>query len=341
MSAVCPVSGDGMARTLPSGLVASLPTIEPMKAVAGTLPTDDDAWAYEIKWDGMRAIASLDDGVVRLRTTRRADVAVGYPELDGLCTAVRERPAVLDGEIVAFDDGGRPSFARLGERMHVLDRASARNRAAVTPVVYVIFDLLHFDGVDSWQLPYLERRRLLDELVEPGEHWQVPAHQVGGGAALLEAARAQDLEGIVAKRPQSAYEPGRRSHNWRKVKVRHEQEFVVGGWLPGGGNREGRMGSLMLGCHRDGHLDWVGNVGTGFTMSELDRLGASLARLAIDDCPFAAQPTGPNSRGARWVRPELVVQVEYGEWTPDLRLRHPVYLGERIDKEAAEVTCDE
>ena len=318
-----------------------LPTIEPMKAVAGDLPVDDDAWAYEIKWDGMRVVASLDGEVVRLRTTRRADVAVGYPELSRLGTAVRNRPAVLDGEVVAFDDEGRPSFARLGERMHVLDATSAMNRAAITPVVFIVFDLLHFDGVDSWQLPYVERRRLLTELVEPGEHWQVPAHQLGGGAALLDAARDRDLEGIVAKRPASAYEPGRRSHAWRKIKVRHRQEFVVGGWLPGGGNREGRMGSLMLGCHSDGRLAWVGNVGTGFTMAELDRLGARLEVLDTDDCPFVERPVGPGTRHARWVRPELVVEVEFGEWTPDRRLRHPVYLGERTDKVASEVTCDE
>jgi bifunctional non-homologous end joining protein LigD len=288
----------------------------------------------------MRAVASVEDSRVRLRTTRRADVAVGYPELSRLGDAVAGRPAVLDGEIVAFDDSGSPSFARLAERMHVLDPGTAAARAAVTPVAYVVFDVLHFDGLDCWQLPYLERRRLLADLVEPGEHWQVPGHRIGGGAALLDAVRSQDLEGIVAKRPDRPYEPGRRSPSWRKIKVRHVQEFVVGGWIPGGGNRQGHMGSLMLGCHRDDALHWVGNVGTGFTVAELSRLDAKLSTLDTSDCPFVVRPSGPGSKGARYVRPELVVQVEFGEWTPDERLRHPAYLGERIDKDPFEVTCD-
>ncbi|HKY15993.1 MAG TPA: non-homologous end-joining DNA ligase [Microthrixaceae bacterium] len=320
--------------------MSALPALEPMKAIAGELPTDDDAWAYEIKWDGMRALAFVEGGAVRLRSTRRNDVAVGYPELAALGDAVHGRPAVLDGEVVAFDEEGRPSFAMLQGRMHVSDAAAAAQRAAVVPVVYIVFDLLHFDGVDCWQLPYLERRRLLGELVQPGSHWQVPSHQVGGGAELLAAADDRGLEGVVAKRPQSAYEPGRRSASWRKVKVRRTQEFVVGGWTEGGGNRSGHLGSLMLGCHTGDRLGYVGNVGTGFSQKELARLGALLDDLAIDDCPFDRLPVGPNTRGAHWVRPELVVQTSYGEWTPEGRLRHPVYLGQRTDKLAAEVTCD-
>jgi len=333
----------------------ALPIIEPMKAVAGDLPRDDDGWAYEIKWDGMRAVTYLEDGTVRIRSTRRNDVAVGYPELSALGSAVGDRPAVLDGEIVAFDDAGAPSFSRMQERMHVMDATTAAARAAVTPVVYVVFDLLHFDGSDCWQLPYLDRRRLLTELVDDGPHWRVPTHHTSGGAALLDAVESQGLEGLVAKRVDRPYEPGRRSSSWRKVKVRRTQEFVVGGWLAGEGNRSGVMGSLMIGCHRigshrigghmidgnrDGGLWWVGNVGTGFSHAELERVGAILDRLATDDCPFDPTPTGPNARHARWVRPEMVVQVEFGEWTPDGRLRHPAYLGERTDKDPRDVTCD-
>ena len=267
-------------------------------------------------------------------------MAVGYPELAQLGRSVGGRPAVLDGEVVAFDDEGAPSFSRLQERMHVLDASTAAARAATTPVVYVVFDLLHFDGSDCWRLPYLDRRRLLGELVEDGPHWRVPPHHTSGGAELLAAVEERGLEGLVAKRVDRPYEPGRRSSSWRKVKVRHAQEFVVGGWLPGAGNRTGVMGSLMIGCHRPEGLWWVGNVGTGFTHRELERVGAILEQLTIDRCPFEPAPTGPTARGARWVRPEMVVQVEFGEWTPDGRLRHPAYLGERIDKDPGAVTCD-
>jgi len=312
-----------------------------MKAIAGDLPADDDAWAYEIKWDGMRAVAELEDGVVRLRTTRGNDAAIAFPELARLGEALDSRPGILDGEIVAFDELALPSFGLLQQRMHVADAATAAARAAETPVAFVVFDLLHFDGYDSWRLPYLDRRRLLAELVEPGDHWQVPAHRVGGGAELLAAVRERGLEGIVAKRPDRPYEPGKRSASWRKVKVRHTQEFVVGGWLPGEGNRSGHLGALLLGCHRGpGRLDWVGNVGTGFSFAELSRLGSKLADLATDTWPFDERPIGPKLAAARWVRPEIVVQCEFGAWTTDRKLRHATYLGERTDKRASEVTCD-
>src|SRR5215218_1753893 len=286
-----------------------------MKAIAGELPSDDAGWAYEIKWDGMRAIVELEDGRVRMRTTRRNEVQVGYPELDDLGAAVGGRPAVLDGEVVAFDDVGQPSFSLLQQRMHVADRATASARAAEVPVVFVAFDLLHFDGHDSSTLPYLDRRRLLDQVLEDGPHWRVPAHQLGDGAALLEAARDQGLEGIVAKRPGSAYESGRRSSAWRKVKIRLHQEFVVGGWSGGNGNRAGRIGALLLGCHEGGVLRYVGNVGTGFTGAELARLGGRLDTMTATTCPFDPVPPRPIARGARWVRPEMVVECEYGEWT--------------------------
>jgi bifunctional non-homologous end joining protein LigD len=168
----------------------------------------------------------------------------------------------------------------------------------------------------------------------------VPAHRLGDGSALLDAAREQGLEGVVAKRPDSPYESGRRSAAWRKVKIRLHQEFVVGGWSGGLGNRAGRIGALLLGCHQDGRLRYVGNVGTGFTAAELARLGARLDRLSASEPPFDPAPPRPIARDARWVRPEMVVECEFGEWTPDGRLRHPAYLGERIDKDAVDVTCD-
>jgi len=320
----------------------AVPDLEPMTAVAGELPHDDADWAYEIKWDGMRTLVTIEGGTLRARSRRRHHIEPGIPELDALPAALGPLDVLLDGELVAFEDG-RPSFARLAERMHVLDRPTAVRVAERTPVAFVAFDLLHLAGTDTWRLPYLERRRLLADVLDPGPTWQVPVHHLGGGADLLDAARARGLEGIMAKRPERPYEPGRRSTSWRKVKLRPTQEFVVGGWTSGSGTREGRMGSLLVGGHDDeGRLVYVGNVGTGFDDAAVDKWTARLGGLGTDRCPFEPPPPrGPTTRGARWVRPEVVVQVAFAEWTPDGRLRQPSFLGERDDVDAALVPLHE
>jgi bifunctional non-homologous end joining protein LigD len=309
-----------------------------MKAVAGDLPTGE-GWAYEVKWDGMRVLAEVAGGAVVLRSARGADVTAGFPELDRVAAAVPGHDAVLDGEVVAFDDRGRPSFARLQGRMHVDDRRLAAERARSVPVTYVVFDLLEVDGTLLVDQPYRRRRDLLESLVEPSAVVSVPG-SFDDGAALLAAAERQGLEGVVAKRLDSTYRSGGRSPQWRKVKVRLEQEFVVAGWLGGTGAREGAIGSLVLGCHEGGELRWAGNVGTGFSGDELGRLGGLLAGLAADACSLRPPPQPPTGTRAHWVRPDLVVQVAFGEWTPERRLRHPSYLGQREDKDPAEVTCE-
>ncbi|HEY5888513.1 MAG TPA: non-homologous end-joining DNA ligase [Acidimicrobiales bacterium] len=305
--------------TFPSGLL-------PMKAVNGTqLPEDDGGWAFEIKWDGMRLLAYVDPGAATplcLQTTRGHDAAPRYPELAGLADAVG-RPAVLDGEVVVLDENGRSDFGRL-----------QRHEDAVT---FIVFDLLWLDGHDVTALPYLDRRRLLADLVEDGEGWLIPSHLVGDGAVLLEQARVNGLEGLVAKRVDSPYTSGKRSPAWRKVKIRRAQEFVVGGWLPGEGNRTGSLGALLVGHHDDGGLRYAGRVGTGFNGAELRRLQPRLDERAIDTSPFVDELPAPARRQARFVRPELVVQVEFAEWTSDGRLRHPAYLHEREDKDPADV----
>jgi bifunctional non-homologous end joining protein LigD len=315
-----------------------IPLPKPMKAVAGQLPEDDDGWAYEIKWDGMRVVTGIDGGV-RGESTRGHDVMARFPELEGLGDHLAGHQVVLDGEVVAFD-GLRTDFGRLQQRMHIADRREALRRAADVPVVYVVFDLLHLDGIDTMPLPYEDRRRLLLELVEPGPGWTIPAHQIGDGAALKDAAAAQGLEGVVAKRLASRYEPGRRSPAWRKVKVRRVQELVVGGWTRGEGNREGSFGGLLVGYHAegdpDGPLEFAGSVGTGFDQAELARVLALLEAHATDRSPFrAALPK--TIKGVRWAEPAIVVQVEFAEWTSEGRLRHPAYLGQRIDKDPSEV----
>jgi bifunctional non-homologous end joining protein LigD len=318
-------------------------SLVPMKATSGPLPTGD-GWCYEVKWDGMRALAFVDAGTVRVQSYNERDVTVSWPELTGLPEAVTGSTAILDGELVATDAEGRPSFGLLQQRMHVTAPAEVAARAAEVPVAYVVFDLLHLDGHDLCGLPLTDRRRLLDQVLDPGPRWRTsPVHD--DGEALLEAATERGLEGVVAKRLDSTYEPGKRTRTWIKVKVRRRQEMVVGGWLPGEGNRTGRLGALLVGYHDapgdGGPLRFAGRVGTGFKDAELTRLGALLADLATDDCPF--EPPPPRAeilRGPRWVRPELVAELEYGEWTHDDRLRHPSYLGLRTDKAPEDVTRD-
>lgn len=310
-----------------------------MKAISGDLPTGD-GWAYEIKWDGMRIVAYVNDTgqPLRLETTRGHDAADRFPELAPLADALAPLPAILDGEVVAFDDEDRPSFERLQHRIHVADPVTAARRAADTPVCYVIFDLLHLDGHDLTELPYLNRRRLLTQLVEDGDAWRVSPHHLDDGAWLLEVAQDRGLEGVVAKRQEGVYRPGKRSPSWVKVKVRNRQEFVVGGWLPGEGNRTGYLGSILVGYYApDGTLRYAGRVGTGFSTAELEHLGKLLAERDVPGPAFHPPPPPEVSRIAHWVRPELVAEVTFGHWTEDGILRHSTYLGLRNDKDPTDV----
>ena len=313
--------------------------LAPMKAVSGDLPADDDGWAYEIKWDGMRLLAFLDPGTdtpLRLQTTTGADAVHRYPELAGLPDAVG-CPAVLDGEVAVLDESGRSDFGRLQRRIHVADPGALAPLQWSEPATFLVFDLLWLDGNDLTGLPYLDRRRLLVDLVEEADAWRVPAHHLGDGQALYDTAVAGGLEGLVAKRVDSPYVVGKRSPAWRKVKIRRSQELVVGGWLPGEGNRTGSLGALLVGHHDATGLRYAGRVGTGFSVAELARLQAKLDERTIDASPFVDELPALIRRRARFVRPELVVQVEFGEWTQDGVLRHPAYVGERTDKDPAEV----
>jgi len=320
---------DPDARALPDA-------IEPMLARLSTMPPDESSWAFEVKWDGVRAIARSEPGRIRFVTRNGNDVTAAYPELRALNRALGSHPAMLDGEIVAFDEQGRPSFGALQPRIHLRGEAAVRRRAAEVPVTYVIFDLLWLDGHPLLDLPYRERRRLLLEMGLDGEHWRVPAHHEGQGSALLAATREQGLEGVVAKRLDSPYRPGRRDGSWLKVKNAQRQELVIGGWTEGRGARAGRLGALELGVHdpRSGELKYAGKVGTGFDEAELERLGRLLAPLARRSSPFGGRQP---AKAARFVEPRLVCEVEFGEWTRDGRLRHPRYEGLRDDKPAADV----
>ncbi|MDQ3934031.1 MAG: DNA ligase D [Actinomycetota bacterium] len=298
----------------------------PMLAAAGQLPRDEDNYSFEIKWDGVRAIVYSEPGRMRIEGRRLTEMTERYPELRPLNRQLGSRDAVLDGEIVAFDDSGKPSFERLQHRMHLTGDSRIKRRAKEIPVVYAIFDLLHLDGRSLLDLPYEERRRRLEELELEGPNWRTPAAHPGEGMALKEASEQQGLEGIVAKRLDSRYEPGRRSSAWIKVKNKRRQELVIGGWLPGEGKRESTIGALLVGYHTpDGRFRFGGRVGTGFTQKALRDLEERLAPLRRDRTPFEGAPRPP--RGAVHLEPELVCEVEYSEWTTEGILRHPAYKG--------------
>jgi bifunctional non-homologous end joining protein LigD len=312
--------------------------VKPMLAKAGPLPSDDERWGYEIKWDGVRAIAYVDGGRLRLESRSGRDITSRYPELRDLGRALGATPAVLDGEVVAFDESGRPSFQHLQGRMHLTSEHAVRRLAQRDPVSYVIFDLLYLDGHALFELSYAERREALLALDLNGPTWQTPAHHVGDGAAVLAASRAQGLEGVLAKRLDCPYTPGRRGGGWVKVKNVRTTDAVIGGWMPGEGNRSGRIGALLVGYYESDELRYAGRVGTGFSQAELDRLQRILDPLARPTSPFSGrQPP----RTARFVEPRLVCTVNYGEWTQARTLRHPVYQGLRDDIAPEDVMFDE
>jgi bifunctional non-homologous end joining protein LigD len=328
--------GDWMIHRMDPADWVPLPEgVRPMLARPGAMPADPSGWAFEVKWDGVRALAYCRPGRLRLESRGGNDITAAYPEVRGLLEQLGMREALLDGEIVAFDERGRPSFGRLQERMHVRDRRQIERLRRSTPVVYVIFDLLHLDGRSLLREPHATRRALLTELGLGGPAWRVPEITLGDGRALLAFTRAHGLEGIVAKRSDSRYEPGARNGAWMKLKHRMRQELVIGGWLPGAGGRAGRIGALLVGYHRDGELIYAGRVGTGFTDRTLEELAARLGPLRRPERPFAPGPRLP--REAVFVVPELVCEVEFVEWTADGVMRAPSFQGLRDDRAAGQV----
>ncbi|MEA2398188.1 MAG: bifunctional non-ous end joining protein LigD, partial [Thermoleophilaceae bacterium] len=313
--------------------------IVPMLARLGGLPRDQARFAFEVKWDGVRAILYSQPGRTRIQGRRLTDITEGYPELRPLGRQLGSRTAILDGEIVAFDSEGKPSFERLQRRMHLTGESRIKRRAAEIPASYMIFDLLYLDGHSLMDLPYAERRERLDELGLEGPAWRTPAYQRDDGRALLAATAEQGLEGIVAKRLDSRYEPGSRSGAWIKIKNKRRQVLVIGGWMPGEGKRESRVGALLVGYHdADGVLHYAGRVGSGFKERDLNRLEQLLGPLRRKTSPFKGGPKLP--RGAVFVKPELVCEVEFTEWTAEMVLRHPAYKGLR-DVDAKDVVLGE
>jgi bifunctional non-homologous end joining protein LigD len=287
--------------------------VAPMRAAIGLLPHDDENWAYEIKWDGYRTLAFVDRSRTRWQSSNLLDVTAKYPELAAFAESVNAASAIVDGELVVLDSDGRPSFELMQQH--------------ATQVAFYPFDVLSIDGHDTIALPYERRRELLGGLVEPGSNWMVPAHRVGDGEALLAATVERGLEGVMAKRLESTYLPGRRSPQWRKVKNRRRIEVVIGGYRPGEGNRQTTFGSLLVGVPTPGEgLVFAGGVGTGFNQRFLAEMSTRLRALHIDTCPFATLPPREYSRDAVWVSPELHAEIEITEFTNDGYVRHSSFV---------------
>lgn len=311
------------------GLVAGTP-VRPMLATTGVLPTGA-GWGYEFKWDGIRAITQVVDGSARFFARSGVEVTIAYPELAALGAVLGD--GIVDGEIVVLDELGRPSFGAVADRMHVRDARRAEALAQTRPVMYMIFDLLALNGDDLSGQPYEQRRYALDALDLAGDNWMSPP-MFTDGAATRDAAAENQLEGLMAKRLSSTYRPGLRSPDWVKVKINHTAEFVVGGWRPG----IRTLGALFVGVPAPGGgLAYRGRVGGGISAASERLLLAALHPLAASTSPFATDIPRAETRQASWVRPELVIEVRYGQQTPDGRLRFSRFLRIRSDLTADEV----
>ena len=347
--------------------------IKPMLAKAGELPARDAEWAYEIKWDGIRALVYVEGGDVRIESRNQNDITKQYPELMAIGAALAGHDVVLDAEIVAFTEDGVPSFQLLQSRLGLGKESTIRTRAAAVPATLAIFDLLHLDGHDLTGLTFVERREILATLPLDGPNWRISEYHVGGGAAMLASIVEAGLEGVMAKRLDAPYLAGKRGAAWTKVKQQQRQEFVVGGWTEGAGSRAGSIGALLIGHHdlrperaasrgEEQRLVYAGSVGTGFGRKQLDQLADLLAPLATDTSPFDVNSPGDTKPAGKWqsirakeratggpaastrvhyVEPRLVVEVEYTEFTRDGTLRHPSFQGLRDDKDPADVVRED
>ncbi len=311
----------------------STPTfIPPMLATLVGGPFDDPDWLFEVKWDGFRVEAVVDGGGVRLWTRGEKDAAQYYfgPFLEPP-TWIAAKQAVVDGEVIALDERGEPDFALLQSR--IKGRGAA---AEPTPFVYEVFDLLHLDGRSLLDEPLEVRRRLLADILRPDPRVRLSEHIEAGGIAFFEAAQARGLEGIMAKDRRSPYVPGKRTDRWQKIKIRPEQELVVGGWVKGAGKAVD-LGALLVGVYEAGALRYAGKIGAGFTNTNRADLLAAVAPLAADEPPFATAPPRAAARDAQWLRPELVIRAEFAGWTSDGLVRQAAYKGLELEKDPRKV----
>jgi len=322
-----------------------IPTaIHPMLAESVDQPFDGAEWLFEIKWDGYRAIAFINDGKVRLVSRNQNDLTPRYPELKNLAQSIKAKNAILDGEVVALDDEGRASFSLMQQRTGFRPGGKRAAANADVPVLYYAFDLLYLDGFDWRRVPLDERKRKLQSILVTGDTLRYSDHYEEQGKSLFEIARKKDLEGIVAKKRASFYEE-RRSREWLKIKIRKQIECVVGGYTEPEGSRA-HFGSLVLGLYdKKERLIHVGQAGSGFDQKSLDEIWEVLTKLETKKNPFFGEVEA--LRKTFWVKPQLVAEIEYAEWTGGTsegsgpKLRAPVFLGMRDDKDPKECLLEE
>ena len=307
-------------------------------------PFDDSDWLFEIKWDGYRAIAFIENGKVRLVSRNQNELTARYPELKDMPEYIKAKTAVLDGEVVALDAEGRASFSLMQQRTGFRPGGHRAAAKADVPVLYYAFDLLYLDGYDWRHVPLEERKRKLASLLTTGDSLRYSDHYAAQGKSLFEIARSKKLEGILAKKRNSCYEE-RRSREWLKIKIRHQMECVIGGFTEPEGTRA-HFGSLVLGLYdKQGRLIHVGQVGSGFDQKLLAEISKLLGKIETKKNPFYGEVEA--LRKVSWVKPELVAEIEYAEWTEGAnsgsgpKLRAPVFLGLRDDKDPKECTLEE
>jgi bifunctional non-homologous end joining protein LigD len=326
-----------------------MPTaISPMLAVSVDKPFDGDDWLFEIKWDGYRAVSFLENGKVRLVSRNQNDLTQRFSELQNMAKFVKAKTAILDGEVVALDDQGRPSFSLMQQRTGFRPGGKRAATNADVTVLYYAFDLIYLDGYDWRKMPLEERKKKLAAIIEPGNALRYSDHYEGQGKALFEMAGKAGLEGILAKRRNSSYEE-RRSSEWLKIKIRHTIECVIGGYTEPEGSRA-YFGSIVLGLYdKQGRLIHVGQAGSGFNQKSLAEIWKMLQKRETSKNPFYGEVEA--LRKVHWVKPELVAEIEYAEWTGSAatgkiaqtgpKLRAPVFLGLRDDKEPRECLLEE
>jgi bifunctional non-homologous end joining protein LigD len=319
-------------------------TIHPMLAESIAKPFDDPDWLFEIKWDGYRAIAFIENGEVRLVSRNQNELTARYPELKDMPDFIKAKTAILDGEVVALDADGRASFSLMQQRTGFRPGGKRAAEKADVPVLYYAFDVLYLDGYDWRRVPLEERKKKLASTLEPGDSLRYSDHYEAQGKALFEIARDKKLEGILAKKRNSYYEE-RRSREWLKIKIRQQMECVIGGYTDPEGTRA-HFGSLVLGLYDEQeHLIHVGQVGSGFDQKLLTEISKVLGKMETKKNPFYGEVEA--LRKVSWVKPELVAEIEYAEWTEGAntgsgpKLRAPVFLGLRDDKDPKECTFDQ
>jgi len=328
--------GSALAAPLAGAEAAPMPAeIEPMLATLVDAPPPEE-WFFETKWDGVRAVCYLEGGRARLMSRNRKELGLRYPELDGLPSWVAARSAILDGEIVVLEDGGRSNFQRLQARIGLQDPAEIKRLAAENPVTYVVFDLLYYDGFDLRLCALADRKAQLRQVLTPRPVLAFSEHSVGQGDQAFQAAQAAGQEGIVAKRPDSHYLGGR-GGAWLKIKALQRQEVVIGGYTQPRRTRQ-FLGALVVGLYDGGQLRYAGHVGGGFDRQSLEQVFELLQPLKVSRSPFAEEP--PTNEPVQWVQPQRVAEVKFAGWTNDRKMRQPIFLGLRDDKDPRQITLE-